>query len=61
MNWRKSLEDFELLEEYGHEQVIYCSNKESGLKAIIANHDTILGPALGGKINCGMKINTGIN
>jgi leucine dehydrogenase len=34
--------------EYGHEQVIFCNNKEAGLKAIIAIHDTTLGPALGG-------------
>ena len=39
---------FETMERYGHEQIIYCSNEESGLKAIIAIHDTTLGPALGG-------------
>lgn len=32
----------------GHEQVVFCRDKESGLKAIIAIHDTTLGPALGG-------------
>jgi leucine dehydrogenase len=42
------MQSFEILEKYGHEQVIYCSNKESGLKAIIAIHDTTLGPAIGG-------------
>lgn len=31
-----------------HEQVIYSQDKSSGLKAIIAIHDTSLGPALGG-------------
>lgn len=40
--------NFEILENSGHEQVIFCSNKESGLKAIIAIHDTTLGPAIGG-------------
>jgi len=30
------------------EQVVYCQDKVSGLKAIIAIHDTTLGPALGG-------------
>lgn len=30
------------------EQVIFCQDKTSGLKAIIAIHDTTLGPALGG-------------
>jgi len=39
---------FESIEEYGHEQVVICSNKEAGLKAIIAIHNTTLGPALGG-------------
>jgi len=31
-----------------HEQVMFCYDKSSGLKAIIAIHDTTLGPALGG-------------
>ncbi len=32
----------------GHEQVIFCHDRTSGLKAIIAVHNTNLGPALGG-------------
>jgi leucine dehydrogenase len=32
----------------GHEQVIFCHDRDSGLKAIIAIHNTNLGPALGG-------------
>ncbi|WP_214808749.1 Glu/Leu/Phe/Val dehydrogenase [Exiguobacterium sp. s102] len=32
----------------GHEQVIFCNDPISGLQAIIAIHDTTLGPALGG-------------
>lgn len=39
---------FELMDKYGHEQVIFCRHRGSGLKAIIAIHDTTLGPALGG-------------
>lgn len=31
-----------------HEQVLFCNDEASGLKAIIAIHDTTLGPALGG-------------
>ncbi|MCB5226837.1 amino acid dehydrogenase [Alishewanella sp. 16-MA] len=31
-----------------HEQVVFCSDQESGLKAIIAVHSTRLGPAVGG-------------
>ena len=32
----------------GHEQVVYCHDPDTGLKAIIGIHDTTLGPALGG-------------
>ncbi|MCG0287267.1 amino acid dehydrogenase [Streptomyces sp. PSAA01] len=32
----------------GHEQVLLCQDRESGLKAVIALHSTALGPALGG-------------
>lgn len=31
-----------------HEQVVFCHDQQTGLKAIIAIHDTTLGPALGG-------------
>ncbi|MCO7226017.1 Glu/Leu/Phe/Val dehydrogenase [Pleionea sp. CnH1-48] len=31
-----------------HEQVVFCSDKESGLKAVISVHSTALGPAVGG-------------
>jgi leucine dehydrogenase len=33
---------------YNHEQLVFCNDNDSGLKAIIAVHNTILGPALGG-------------
>jgi leucine dehydrogenase len=39
---------FDLMDEHGHEQVILCHNETTGLRAIIAIHDTTLGPALGG-------------
>lgn len=39
---------FERMARDGHEQVIFCYDKVSGLRAIIAIHDTTLGPALGG-------------
>lgn len=32
----------------GHEQVVFCQDRATGLHAIIAIHDTTLGPALGG-------------
>ncbi|MFI6505642.1 Glu/Leu/Phe/Val dehydrogenase [Nonomuraea typhae] len=31
-----------------HEQVVFCADEQSGLRAIIAIHNTQLGPALGG-------------
>lgn len=31
-----------------HEQVVFCFDKDTGLKAIIGIHNTVLGPALGG-------------
>jgi len=39
---------FSLLTKGGHEQVLFCYDKPTGLKAIIAVHSTILGPSLGG-------------
>ena len=39
---------FETISKRNHEQVIYCNDPSSGLKAIIAIHSTALGPALGG-------------
>ena len=31
-----------------HEQVVFCNDQATGLKAIISIHNTVLGPALGG-------------
>ncbi|QED37717.1 amino acid dehydrogenase [Antarcticibacterium arcticum] len=31
-----------------HEQVVFCNDKDTGLRAIIGIHNTVLGPALGG-------------
>lgn len=39
---------FSYMEKYDYEQLLFCQDKNSGLKAIIAIHDTTLGPALGG-------------
>ena len=39
---------FEKLSSMGHEEVVFCHDETTGLKAIIAIHDTTLGPALGG-------------
>ncbi|MBM7607169.1 leucine dehydrogenase [Lysinibacillus composti] len=42
------MELFKYMEKYDYEQLVFCQDKASGLKAIIAIHDTTLGPALGG-------------
>ena len=39
---------FDLTDFDDHEQVVFCSDEASGLKAIIAVHSTKLGPAVGG-------------
>jgi len=39
---------FSVLNEAEHEQVVHCFDKETGLRAIIAIHNTVLGPSLGG-------------
>lgn len=42
------LEIFKEMEKYDYEELHFVQDKNSGLKAIIAIHDTTLGPALGG-------------
>lgn len=39
---------FEAMALKDHEQVVFCSEPDTGLKAIIAIHNTTIGPALGG-------------
>ncbi|MBA4600931.1 Leu/Phe/Val dehydrogenase [Thermoactinomyces mirandus] len=39
---------FDYMEKYDYEQLVFCHDETSGLKAIICIHDTTLGPALGG-------------
>jgi leucine dehydrogenase len=40
--------NFDTLYSMGHEEVIFFADPSCGLKAIVAIHDTTLGPALGG-------------
>jgi len=45
----QSLQSFDLFTKIQeHEQVVFCNDPATGLKAIIAIHNTTLGPALGG-------------
>jgi leucine dehydrogenase len=39
---------FDKMAEHGHEQVVFCFDRQTGMRAIIAIHDTALGPARGG-------------
>jgi leucine dehydrogenase len=39
---------FDQMATMGHERVLFCSNPDVGLQAIIAVHSTVLGPGLGG-------------
>lgn len=42
------MEVLDLVSQMGHEEVVFCHDKETHLKAIIAIHNTVLGPSLGG-------------
>jgi leucine dehydrogenase len=44
----RGVQVFEKLAEYRYEQLVFCHDKATGLRAILAIHDTTLGPALGG-------------
>lgn len=47
----KKTKDFEIYGDFAindHEDVVFCNDNETGLKAIIGIHNTVLGPALGG-------------
>ena len=39
---------FSQMQEMQHEQVVFCRDEYTGLKAIIGIHNTVLGPAMGG-------------
>ena len=40
----KKVELLEMMTNTSHEQIVFCQDNETGLKAIIAIHDTTLGP-----------------
>lgn len=48
LNRTRQFEIFDALANDEHEQVLFCNDNETGLKAIIGIHNTVLGPALGG-------------
>ena len=39
---------FKIMAEMEHEQLVFCNDADTGLKAIIGIHSTVLGPAMGG-------------
>lgn len=44
----KQPEIFHTMMTMEHEQLVFCSDQATGLRAIIAIHNTVLGPAMGG-------------
>ncbi|MDH5396961.1 MAG: leucine dehydrogenase [Cyclobacteriaceae bacterium] len=51
INQLETAQDVSIMEEiakFNHEQVVFCNDNHTGLKAIIAIHNTVLGPGLGG-------------
>jgi len=42
------MDPFEWTSRMGHERVLFCTQPDVGLRAIIAVHSTLLGPGLGG-------------
>ncbi len=46
--FKKAAPVFGQLSFNDHEQIVFCNDKDTGLKAIIGIHNTVLGPALGG-------------
>jgi leucine dehydrogenase len=43
-----SMDVMSVMGEHGHEQVVFCRDHASGLRAVIGIHNTVLGPAIGG-------------
>ena len=39
---------FDQMADLQHEQVVFCRDEHTGLKAIVAIHNTVLGPGMGG-------------
>ena len=44
----KKKDVFSQMENMQHEQVVFCRDEHTGLKAIIGIHNTVLGPSMGG-------------
>jgi leucine dehydrogenase len=44
----RSFDQIEYMRQHGHEEIATCVDRETGLQAVIALHDTTLGPGLGG-------------
>ena len=44
----KSKSIFDQMEILEHEQLVFCRDESTGLKAIIGIHNTVLGPSMGG-------------
>jgi glutamate dehydrogenase/leucine dehydrogenase len=42
-----------------HEQIVFCNDKDTGLKAIIGIHNSVMGPALG-ELECLIMLMNGL-
>jgi len=44
----KAADYFSIMQEMEHEQLVFCNDAATGLRAIIGIHSTVLGPSMGG-------------
>jgi leucine dehydrogenase len=51
--------DFGQLSFDDHEQIVFCNDKDTGLKAIIGIHNSVMGPALG-ELECLIMLMNGL-
>src|SRR3954464_2134702 len=45
---RKDVQIFDRIGADDYEQVVFCHDRPTGLRAVVAIHSTVLGPSLGG-------------
>jgi glutamate dehydrogenase/leucine dehydrogenase len=57
-NFKKWIPFFGQLSFDDHEQIVFC-NKDTGLKAIIGIHNSVMGPALG-ELECLIMLMNGL-
>ena len=53
------MEIVKYMQDHGHEQLVVCSEPSVRLRALVAIHDTTLGPAVGGAAYMAVCIGVG--